>query len=144
MNFKAFQGRFAGLVTLGKTVGILFIVMNLASAFVLERYRIARTAIEVEKLERDVGQLRQCRAYLQSRVSNLESLEHLGAAASSQHSLGLPRPEQIVWLEDSNLVLPGEASVFSRAFDRLGILYSNLNVPSIGRSEAVAGGGAAR
>ncbi len=144
MDIKAFQGRFAGLVTLGKTVGILFIVMNLASAFVLERYRIARTAIEVEKLEREVGQLRQCRAYIQSKVSNLESLEHLGAAASDQYSLGLPQPEQIVWLEDSNLAPFGKASVFSRAFDRLDILYSSLNIPSIGNSEAVAGGGAAR
>ena len=59
MKLWAFQGRYAGLVSLGKTIGILPLIINLAAAFVLERYRVARVAIDTEELEREVRQLRK-------------------------------------------------------------------------------------
>jgi hypothetical protein len=119
MNLKAFQGRYAGLVSLGKTVGILLLVINLAAAFVLERYRIARTAIEVGKLEDEVKQLHKNR------------------------SLKPPHPEQIVWLSDSDFASI-RSSIARRAIERLDFLYANLNIPGLGVTSAVAKERAAR
>jgi hypothetical protein len=143
MNLKAFQGRYAGLVSLGKTVGILLLVINLAAAFVLERYRIARTAIEVGKLEDEVEQLHKNRAYLESKILDLESLDHLGSIASERFSLKLPHPEQIVWLSNSDFA-PIRSSIASKAIERLDFLYANLNIPGLGVTSAVAKDGAAR
>jgi hypothetical protein len=143
MNLKAFQGRYAGLVSLGKTVGILLLVINLAAAFVLERYRIARTAIEVGKLEDEIEQLHKNRAYLESKILNLESLDHVGSIASEKFSLKLPHPEQIVWLSDADLPRIRN-SVIRRTIERLDFLYANLNVPGLGVTSAVAEEGAAK
>lgn len=143
MNLKAFQGRYAGLVSLGKTVGILLLVINLAAAFVLERYRIARTAIEVGRLEDEVEQLHKNRAYLESKILDLESLDHLGPIASEKFSLKLPHPEQIVWLSDSDFA-PIRSSIARKAIERLDFLYGNLNIPGFGVTSAVAKEGAAR
>jgi hypothetical protein len=143
MTLKAFQGRYAGLVSLGKTVGILLLVINLASAFVLERYRIARTAIEVGKLEDEVEQLHKNRAYLESKILDLESLDHLGSIATEKFSLKLPHPEQIVWLSDADFA-PIRSSIARKAIERLDFLYVNLNIPGLGVTSAVAKAGAAR
>jgi hypothetical protein len=143
MNLKAFQGRYAGLVSLGKTVGILLLVINLAAAFVLERYRIARTAIEVGKLEDEIEQLHKNRAYLESKILNLESLDHVGSIASEKFSLKLPHPEQIVWLSDADLPRIRN-SVIRRTIERLDFLYANLNVPGLGVTSAIAEEGAAK
>ena len=139
MNLKAFQGRYAGLVSLAKTVGILLLVINLASAFVLERCRIARTAIEVEELEKEVKQLRKKRAYLQSSVSNLESLERLGSIAVEVYSLKLPHPNRILWLSELDLPVSESGSIVLEAVDRLDFLYASLVMPNLGRSSASAG-----
>lgn len=144
MNLKAFQGRYAGLVSLGKTVGILLLVINLASAFVLERYRIARTAIEVEELEKEVKKLREKRAYLQSDVSNLESLEHLGSMAVEEYSLKLPHPDRILWLAESDLPGSDGGSFVLKAVERLNFLYANLRMPSLNHSSASADEGVSR
>ena len=143
MNLKAFQGRYAGLVSLGKTVGILLLVINLASAFVLERFRIARTAIEVGKLEDEVEQLHKNRAYLESKILDLESLDYIGSIASERFSLKLPHPEQIVWLSDSGFS-PTRNSIVRKTIERLDFLYANLNIPGLGVTSAVAKEGAAR
>ena len=143
MNLKAFQGRYAGLVSLGKTVGILLLVINLAAAFVLERYRIARTAIEVGKLEDEVEQLHKNRAYLESKILNLESLDHLGSIASERFSLKLPHPEQIVWLGDSDFSQT-RSSIVRKTIERIDFLYANLKIPGLGFTSAVAKEGAAR
>lgn len=144
MNLKAFHGRYAGLVSLGKTVGILLLVINLSSAFVLERYRIARTAIEVEELEKEVRQLRKRKAYLQSEVLNLESLEHLGSIAVDKYSLKLPHPDQIVWLSDSNLYVAETKSIVVQAVRRLDFLCASIRIPTLGRSTVSADEGMTR
>jgi cell division protein FtsL len=144
MNLRAFHGRFAGLVSLGKTVGILLIVINLAAAFVLERYRIARTAIEVEQLEQEVTQLHKKKAHLQSKVSNLESLDHIGSLALDKYSLKLPHPNQIVWLAVLDVSREDGPSTVSRTIGRLAFLYTGLHIPSVAPSSASADEGVAR
>ncbi len=138
MNLRAFQGRFAGLVTLGKTVGILLIVINLAAAFVLERYRIARTAMEVGQLEEEVKQLHKKRAYLQSKVSNLESLDNIGSTALERYSLKLPHPDQIVWLAVPDANDRHSPSLIGKATARLGFLYTSLPIPKLVSSRTAA------
>jgi hypothetical protein len=68
MHLSAFTTRFAGLISLGKTILILLVVINLAAAFVLERYYIARVAVENDELQAEVEQLRRNRDYLGSKV----------------------------------------------------------------------------
>jgi hypothetical protein len=139
MKLNAFHGRFAGLVSLGRTVGILLIIINLAAAFVLERYRIAHAAIEVEELEREVRLLHKKLAHLQSKTSNLESLEHIASVAQEAYSFRLPHPDQIVWLADSCITVRHDRSVIRDALDRLDYLYASLRIPGVDHASAVAG-----
>ncbi|MBU2624187.1 MAG: cell division protein FtsL [candidate division Zixibacteria bacterium] len=134
----AFQGRFAGLVSFGKTIGILLLVIFLAASFVLERYHIARVAIDSGRLEGEVKQLHKNKAYLQSQVSQLESLDHVGSVAAEKFGLGIPHPDQIAWLTDSVLGSSQGRSVLTRAINRIGYLYAGLKVPSVVRSSAAA------
>jgi len=134
----AIQGRFAGLVSIGKTVGILLLVIFLAASFVLERYHIARVAIDCGRLEGEVKQLHKDKAYFQSQVSQLESLDNVGSVAAERFGLGIPHPDQIAWLSDS---VPGASpgrSIFTRAMNRISYLYADLRMPSIARSSAAA------
>jgi cell division protein FtsL len=141
MRSLAFQGRYAGLVSFGKTVGILLLVIFLAASFVLERYHIARVAIDCGRLEGEVKQLHKNKAYLQSQVSQLESLDNVGSVAAERYGLGIPHPDQIAWLSDSVLSAPQGRSIFRRAINRISYLYADLRMPSVARSSAAASEG---
>jgi cell division protein FtsL len=138
MNLWAFHGRYARLATIGKTVGILLFVILLASAFVLERYHIARVAVDNGRLSDEVELLQKNRDYLQSKVSHLESLEQIGAVAKERFGLTTPRPDQIVWLSTSDGYVKAGPTVVDRALRRLEYLYSELPAPFVTRSSALA------
>lgn len=138
MNIWAFHGRYAGLVTFAKTVGILLFLILLASAFVLERYHIARVAVDNGVLSDEVELLQKNKDYLQSKVSHLESLEQIGAVAKERYGLTTPRPDQIVWLSASDGNVENGPTFVDRTLARLEYLYSELPVPFVSRSSAMA------
>jgi len=139
MRNLAFHGRYAGLVSLGKTVGILLIVINLAAAFVLERYKIARVAMQNEVLQKECKQLRKSKAYLHSQISNLESLDRISSIASDNLGLRVPEPDRIVWLSIPDSHRTGSGSVFARAVERVSFLCESLPVLRLTSSSAMAG-----
>ncbi len=140
MKFRAFHRQYARLVTIGKTVGILLIVIMLASAFVLERYYIARVAVDNGKLHDEVELLQKNRDYLQSKVSHLESLEQIGAVAKEKFGLTTPRPDQIVWLSLPKEEYDSNPAIVERTLHHLEHLYSELPIPFFVRSESRASG----
>ena len=138
MKFWAFQGRFAGLVSIGKTVGILLLVIGLAAAFVLESFSIARIGNDIEKLEENIEQLSKNKVYLQSKITHIESLDHIELIASAKYGLKIPHPDQIVWLSDSSSATSGTCSLWQRTINRLGHLYADIKIPMIRGAKAVA------
>lgn len=138
MDFKSFQIRYAGLISFGKTIGILFIVINLASAFVLERYTVARVAMEVKALEDETSRLRRAKEYLHSKVSHLESLERISTLAGEMCGLRSPSPDQIVWISEDDLLTGNQKPLINRTIDRFRHLYAELPVPAFSVSSATA------
>jgi len=130
MDLKSFQIRYAGLISFGKTIGILFIVINLAAAFVLERYTVAHVAMEVKSLEDETTRLRRAKEYLQSKVAHLESLERISLLAGEMCDLRSADPDQIVWISKDNLFANNQKSLIDRTVDRFRHLYADLPIPS--------------
>jgi len=138
MNLRTIANRYPGIVSFGKIVGILFLVAVLASFFVLERYSVARVAMDVDSLEKEVSRIRQNKEYLQSKVSRLESLETISSIAGLDLGLHTPSPEQIQWIDPAGTVSTAERSIASRVVSRIEYLCAVLPGPLLGLSSASA------
>jgi cell division protein FtsL len=138
MHLSAFTTRFAGLISLGKTILILLVVINLAAAFVLERYYIARVAVENDELQAEVEQLRRNRDYLGSKVDLMQSLERVKEVAGVKFGLGTPQPDRIAWLVPSTGNDDNRHSIVSRTIGRLHHLCENLDLPFVSTAVASA------
>ena len=103
-----------------------------------------REHVPVGQLEEDVKQLHKKKVYLESEVSNLESLDNIGSMALEKYSLRLPHPKQIIWLAVADNPEGGGDSTLDRLIARLGSLHAGLQIPLPVSSSASAEEGTAR
>jgi cell division protein FtsL len=139
MKLSSFLSRYPGLVTVGKTMGILIAVILLSALFVYERFHIAQIAQSNETLQDQIKELNRTREFLDSKASKRASLDRIGLTAERDFGLRTPRPEQIAWFPDTFTVVTESAPLAQRMVNRLRRLHGDLRLPTLGASTAVAG-----